>query len=65
MMNMNLLAFVTPLYIYQVTRNNVGAYPISMPSSSPSRLKMGFLVIFLTFYGMDQDHHTNISKYGV
>ena len=45
------------LWWTQVTTRNFGAYPISMPYVSPFKLKIGCLVMFLTFSEMYQDHH--------
>ena len=36
-----------------------------MPYGSLAELKIDCVVMFPIFYGMEQDLHTNISKYGV
>ena len=52
-------------YLTQVTRNNVGDFPISVPPRYPSKTIICCVVMLLTSYGMYQDHHTKTSKYGV
>ena len=52
-------------YWTQVTRKNFGLLHISMTYGSPSELIINYVVMFLTYYGMEQYLHTNISKYGV
>ena len=49
----------------QATRKNFGVFHISMPYGSPAELRIYYVVMFPTYYGMEQDLHTNISKYGV
>ena len=46
-------------------RKNLGVLHISMPYGSPAELRIDYVVMFFTFYGMEQNLHTNISKYGV
>ena len=52
-------------YWNQVKRKNFGVLPISMPYGSPGELRIYCVVILLTSYRMEQELHTNISKYGV
>ena len=52
-------------YETKVTRKNFGAFPIIIPSGSSAKLRIGCVVMFITSTGMDQDLHTNTSKYGV
>ena len=52
-------------YLNQVSRNNFGSSSISMIYGPPSIMIIGCVVMFLTYFGMEQDLHTNISKYGV
>ena len=41
------------------------ASPINMPYGYLVKLRIGYVVMFLTFSGMYQDFHTNTPKYGV
>ena len=52
-------------YWTQFIRNKFGAYPISIPSRSPAKLRIGCVMMFLTSSGTDRDHHGNTSRYGV
>ena len=52
-------------YWPEVTRNKFCAYNIIITSVSTSKLRKSYMVMFLTYSGMDQDQHTNKSKYGV
>ena len=42
------------LYWTLVTINNLGDFTIIMPYGSTSKLRIDCMVIFLTFYGMEQ-----------
>ena len=49
----------------QDTIENFGVFHISIPYGSHAKMRIDCVVMFLTLYGMEQDLHTNISKYGV
>ena len=46
-------------------KKNFGVLHINLPYGSLAELKIDCVVMFSIFYGMEQDLHTNISKYGV
>ena len=49
----------------KITRKNFGALPISIPYVSPEEPITYCVAMFLTYSGIEQDLHTNTSKYGV
>ena len=49
----------------QATINNFGVLHISMSYGYPAKLMIDCVVMFLTFYGIEQDLHIKISEYGV
>ena len=46
-------------------KKNLGVFPISIPYGYTIKLVICYVVVFLTSYGMEQDLHTNTSKYGM
>ena len=52
-------------YLNKVKIDNLGASPISIPHGFPTEIITGYVVMFINSSGMDQYHHTNISKYGL
>ena len=52
-------------YLNKVTRKNFVVLTISIPSGSPEEPRIGWVLILLTYSGMDQDLHTNTPKYWV
>ena len=52
-------------YLTQVTIKDFGVYTTSMTYGSPSELRINSVVMLLTSSGMEQDLHTNTSKYGM
>ena len=63
----NILLIISQELFYwtKVTRNKFGALRISTPYYSPVKLRIDYALMFLTSSGMEQDIHTNTSKYGV
>ena len=61
----NLVISQELFYWTQVTINNFGALPISIPYGSPAELIISCVVVLLNSSEMEQDLHTNTSKYGV
>ena len=53
------------LYWTQLTINNFGVLPLSISYSPPSDMRIYCVVMFLTCSYMEQNSHTNTSKYGV
>ena len=53
------------LYWTQATIKNFGALPIIMTYGSPVEMGIDYVVILSTSSGMEQDIHTNTSKYGM
>ena len=49
--------------ITRALRKNFGDFPISIPSRSPAKVRIGCMVILLLSFVMYQDHHTHTSKY--
>ena len=49
----------------KVTRKNFCSLPISISSVSTTKLRIGYMVRFRTYYGVYQYHYINTSKYGV
>ena len=52
-------------YWTKATRNNFGDLHISNLSGSPTKMRIGCVVMLLNSYGMEQDIFRNTSKYGV
>ena len=50
------------LFLTEVTRNNFGALTISIPYGSPVELIIEYVMMFLTYSGMEQEIHRNTSK---
>ena len=53
------------ILLKSIHKNNYDTWPISMPFGYPTKLRIGCVVMFLNSSIMDQEHHTNTSKYGV
>ena len=53
------------LYLTHVTRKNFGDLPTDMPYVYLTKLRIGCVVILLTYYVIEQDLHTYKSKNGV
>ena len=60
------IANITDIFYWnQDTRKKFGVLTISMTYGSPTELRIDCVVMLPTYYGMEQELHTNISKYGV
>ena len=46
-------------------KKELWCFHISTPYGSPAEVRIDCVVMCFTFYGMEQDFYTNISKYGV
>ena len=60
----HLLTSQDTFYWKQVTRKNLVVLPIIIPYGYHAKPRIYCVVMFLTYYGTEQDLHTNTSKYG-
>ena len=51
--------------LHKVTRKNLVVLTISIPYGSHAKLRIDCVAMFINYSGMEQDLHTNTSKYGV
>ena len=63
--NKTLANIARALLMNSIHNKELWFLPISMTYVSPVEMLIDCVGVFLTSYGIDQDHHTNISKYGV
>ena len=63
--NKTLADITRALLLNSSHKKELWCFYISMPYVSPAELRIDCVVVFLPSCGMEQDLHTNISKYGV
>ena len=53
------------LFCNKFTRKKFGTLPIIIPYAYPNKIRIGSVVVFVTYSIMEQELHINTSKYGV